>query len=146
MQDTENSYLISHLVLATGLTDRTIRNYIASGILQGEKIDGLWHFTPEQVEAFIRHPAVRPSILAKKNALVYDFLLNDRKTVPEACVILDLPDAEQKKLAEFFCYRISNGDYENIRFSFDGAGKTPRVILKGDTGEVLGLVNAYYES
>ncbi len=42
-----NYYLISHLVLSTGLTDRTIRNYIASGILQGEKINGLWHFTPE---------------------------------------------------------------------------------------------------
>ena len=146
MQDTGNYYLISHLVLATGLTDRTIRNYIASGILQGEKIEGLWHFTPEQVEAFIRHPAVRPSILAKKNALVYDFLLNDRKTEPEACVILDLPDAERKKLAEFFCYRISNGDFQNIRFSFDGVGKTPRVILKGDTSAVLQLVNAYYEN
>lgn len=144
MQDIGNYYLISHLVLATELTDRTIRNYIASGILQGEKIDGLWHFTPEQVEEFIRHPAVRPSILAKSNGLVYDFLLNDRKASQEACVILDIPGAEEKKLAEFFCYRISNGNYQNIQFSFDGVGNTPRVILKGDTSAVLPLVNAYY--
>ena len=144
MQDIGNYYLISHLVLATGLTDRTIRNYIASGILQGEKIDGLWHFTPEQVEEFIRHPAVRPSILSKNNGLVYDFLLNDRKKEPEACVILDIPEADRKTLAGFFSYRISEGNFRNIRFSFDGAGKTPRVILKGDAGEVLGLVNAYY--
>ena len=144
MQDIGNYYLISHLVLVTGLSDRTIRNYIASGILQGEKIDGLWHFTPEQVEAFIRHPAVRPSILAKKNSLVYDFLLNDRRKEPEACVILDLPVADRKTLAEFFCYRISEGNFRNIRFSFDGVGKTPRVILKGDAREVLTLVNAYY--
>ena len=33
----ENLYLISHLVLITGLTDRTIRNYIASGILKAKK-------------------------------------------------------------------------------------------------------------
>ena len=144
MQDIGNYYLISHLVLATGLTDRTIRNYIASGILQGEKIDGLWHFTPEQVEDFIRRPAVRPSILAKNNGLVYDFLLNDRKTGPEACVILDIPGVEKKKLAEYFCYHISESNYQNIRFSFDGVGHTPRVILKGDTWEVLRLVNAYY--
>ena len=78
-----NYYLISHLVLSTGLTDRTIRNYIASGILQGEKINGLWHFTPEQVEHFLRHPAVRPSILAKNNGLVYDFLLYTRKQPPK---------------------------------------------------------------
>ena len=144
MQDIGNYYLISHLVLATGLTDRTIRKYIASGILKGEKIDGLWHFTPEQVESFIRHPAVRPSILAKSNGLVYDFLLNDRKKEPEACMILDIPNADRKTLAEFFCCRISEGNYRNLRFSFDGVGKTPRVILKGDAREVLTLVNAYY--
>ena len=59
MEGSGKYYLISHLVLLTGLTDRTIRKYISSGILQGEKIDGLWHFTPEQVEGFVRHPAVR---------------------------------------------------------------------------------------
>lgn len=46
MEGSGKYYLISHLVLLTGLTDRTIRKYISSGILQGEKIDGLWHFTP----------------------------------------------------------------------------------------------------
>ena len=78
MQDTGAYYVINHLVMFTGLTDRTIRNYIATGILKGEKINGLWHFTPEQVDEFVRHPAVRPSILAKNNSLVYDFLLEDK--------------------------------------------------------------------
>ena len=59
-------------------------------------------------------------------------------------MILDLPEADRKTLAEFFCYRISEGNFRNIRFSFDGVGKTPRVILKGDAREVLTLVNAYY--
>ena len=54
MEGSGKYYLIRHLVLLTGLTDRTIRKYISSGILQGEKIDGLWHFTPEQVEAIER--------------------------------------------------------------------------------------------
>lgn len=136
-------YLISHLVLITGLTDRTIRNYIASGILQGEKINGLWHFTAEQVERFISHSAVRHSILAKNNALVYDFLLDYKKTAQEACIILDLPGMDKKEVAEFFCYRISNGGYSNIRFSFDGVEAVPRVILKGDMAQVLRLVNEF---
>jgi hypothetical protein len=72
-------YLIKHLTLFTGLTDRTIRNYLSMGLLQGEKINGLWHFTPEQVEAFISHPAVRPSIQAKHHGLVYDFLLEQKR-------------------------------------------------------------------
>ena len=79
MEDTGSYYLIRHLVLLTGLTNRTIRKYISSGILQGERINGLWHFTPEQMESFIRHTAVHPRILAKHHAAVYDFLLDDRK-------------------------------------------------------------------
>ena len=142
----ENLYLISHLTLITGLSDRTIRNYIASGILKGEKINGIWHFTPEEVDAFIKNPAVRPSIIAKNNSLVYDFMLNDSKKEEEACVILDLPKADIKETAEFFCYRISSGNFENINFSFDGYAKTPRIILKGKPSDVFGIIDEYYKS
>lgn len=145
MQDTGNYYVINHLKLFTGLTDRTLRNYLASGILQGEKIDGLWHFTPEQVEDFVRHPAVRPSIVAKNHGIVYDFLLEDKKEAEEACIILDMPDTDREAVAEFFCSRICQGDYRNIRFAFDGVSSTSRVILRGNATEVLQLVNAYHQ-
>ena len=36
-QATENYYTLGHIVQFTGLTDRTLRNYISMGILQGEK-------------------------------------------------------------------------------------------------------------
>lgn len=143
MENTGNYYLINHLVLITGLTDRTIRNYISSGILQGEKINGLWHFTPEQVENFICHPAVRPSILAKHHSAVYDFLVDNKKDNFEVCMILDIPGKSKKEIAEYFCYRISNENFRNIHFSFDGVAKTPRVILKGNATEVLQLVNDF---
>jgi len=139
-------YLIKHLTLITGLTDRTIRNYLTLGILQGEKINGLWHFTAEQVEEFLRHPAVRPSILAKHNSLIYDFLAASQKTANETCMILDLPGTDKKTVAEFFCYRICQGDFHHIHFSFDGVGSMPRVILKGDPAEVMHLANEFYQS
>lgn len=145
MDNTGNYYLINHLVLSTGLTDRTIRNYISNGILQGEKINGLWHFTPEQVEAFICHPAVRPSILAKQNSAIYDFLLDDKKENCGICIILDIPGKSKKDIAEYFCYRISNENFQNIHFSFDGVTKVPRVILKGSAEEVLRLVNGFMQ-
>lgn len=143
MEQAGNYYVLSHLTLLTGLTERTLRNYIALGLLSGEKINGMWHFTPEQVEQFLRHSAVRPSILAKQNALVYDFLLEEKKTKCEVCIILDVPGADRKTLAEFFCYRISSGDYQNIHFAFDGVGQVPRVILSGDADAVLRLVKEY---
>ena len=141
---TGNYYTIQHIVLITGLTDRTIRGYLATGLLEGEKINGLWHFTPEQVETFLRHPAVRPSILAKNNAIIYDFLAEDRKQDAEMCVILDLPGDNPKRIAEFFCYTISTGDFHDFRFAFDSAGGTPRVILKGDPQQIRALLDQYY--
>ncbi len=142
----EELYLISHITLITGLSDRTIRNYIASGILKGEKTNGIWHFTPEEVDAFIKNPAVRPSIVAKNNSVVYDFMLNDSKKEEETCVILDLPKCDIKETAEFFCYGISNGDYKDINFSFDGNYKTPRIIIRGKPSDVFGLIGDYYKS
>ena len=75
---TGNYYTLGHLTLFTGLTDRTLRNYLASGILQGEKINGVWHFTPEQAHALVTHPTARAAILAKNNAI----------TTPKSATIL----------------------------------------------------------
>lgn len=143
---TGNYYTIGHLTLFTGLSDRTIRTYLSSGILEGEKINNLWHFTPEQVDAFLRHPAVRPSITAKNNALIYDFLADTKKAASKSCVILDCPDCDEKELTAFFHHAIcSDPALHDFRFSFDSLSGTPRVILTGLTHQVLDLVNRYYE-
>ena len=137
-------YTIGHICQFTGFTDRTVRNYISMGILNGEKINGVWHFSPEQVEEFIRHPAVRPSLQAKRNGYVYDFIINQSQDKHRCCMILDFPGEEQKTISEYFCHTISTEDYHDIDFSFDGCASVPRVILRGDTGEVLRLVNGFY--
>ena len=143
MQDTNEYYLINQLSLITGLTDRTLRNYIPAGILEGEKVNGTWHFTIEQIEAFITHPSVRPSILAKNNSLVYDFLIERHEQRSEMCVILDIPGKNKNAISSYFCDRISNEDFHNIRFSFDGISDSARVILKGSTEDVQQLVNGF---
>ena len=144
MQDSGNYYVINHLVQFTGLTDRTLRSYIASGILQGEKINGMWHFTPEQTEAFIGHPAVRPSILARHHSQVYDFLLDMKKKESRICVVLDIPNGNQKETAEFFSYRINQAPQEDLRFSFHYRAPHARVIVTGSPGPVMALMDAYY--
>ncbi len=140
-----NYFTINHVVLLTGLSDRTIRNYISAGFLEGEKINGIWSFTSEQIQKFLVHPSVRPSIIAKNNSIVYDFLLEDKKTSAESCIILDLPDGNPKNISRFFCDAISNGGYKNVRFAFDQVSGVARVILKGYTADVLELVNRYYQ-
>lgn len=138
-------YTINHVSLITGLTSRTLRTYITMGLLHGEKINGLWHFTSDQVDAFIRHPKVLPSIQAKHNAIVYDFLMDNQKIIPEACMVLDLPGVDKKKTADFFCHQITNSGYTDIRFSFSSVNGSSRIILKGHPEDLMTLIKQYYQ-
>lgn len=86
----------------TGLNERTIRSYLASGQLHGTKESGAWQFTPEQFSDFLSQDMVRGSVQAKSNAIVYDFLATNRRASSAACLILDRPvsDGEESALRE----------------------------------------------
>lgn len=116
-------YTIEGVAAMTGLSVRTIRSYIASGQLVGEKIDGAWRFTLEQFVDFLNQDMVRQSVQAKANGMVYDFLLTGHRKEAEACVVWDWPVEggeqegtlreklmEQVNLLELKCsYRFENG-------------------------------------
>ena len=138
-------YLIAHIVLFTGLSERTVRHYLSLGVLQGEKINGLWHFTPEQVENFVNHPAVKPSIAAKKNAVIYDFLSDTFKKEDSVCIILDAPQADEKEMMEFFSYEIPRSDLHDFRMEYSTVAGIPRMILKGPAKETLALARKWME-
>ncbi len=55
-------YTIQDVALITGLTDRTLRNHLSQGNLMGEKKGGIWQFTLQQVNDFIKLPQVQPVI------------------------------------------------------------------------------------
>ena len=52
----ENKYDLNDLALMTGFTTRTLRNYLTQGLLEGEKENGVWQFTPEQLDRFSASP------------------------------------------------------------------------------------------
>ena len=140
-------YTIADVTKITGLSDRTIRSYISQNTLKGEKRNGTWQFTVEQLCDFMNDPNVMPGIRAKKNALVYDFLLQNRRSETAMCLMVDLPGRDSQAVSSFFCEAINGGGYESIRFSFDSlGGQTPRVILKGRPDQVLGLMQRFYEA
>lgn len=77
-------YNINEVAVMTGLSTRTLRNYLKMGVLDGEKIDGVWQFSEEHLGEFLRNPVAAPSIQAKRNALIFDFLA-DRKNRQTKC-------------------------------------------------------------
>lgn len=142
----KDAFSINDLAMITGLSTRTIRTYITAGFLSGEKIDGAWVFTHEQVLAFIENKAVQPSIKAKKNAIVFDFLGTKPYNNDKMCTILDLAAKEALTASVFFCEKISECSPEaELRFASDPVGTGVRLILSGSPKDVMNLMNQYYE-
>lgn len=136
-------YTIEQLSLITGLTTRTLRSYLKSGILQGGKETGIWQFTEQQASDFLLHPSVRPSIQAKQNAIVYDFLAGQDQTENESCILLNrtAEEAEARAMADFFCRETSK--LSHIRFAFSYASGKARYILKGAEGDIRSIMTRF---
>ncbi len=143
----EQKYTINQVSAMTGLSTRTIRNYLKSGLIDGEKTEGVWLFSAEDFANMLNNPAIKPSIKAKNNAVVFDFMADDRKKVNKICTILDLyaDDEEGAEISQFFCDAINN-DYgeADLTFKFEKYGRYIRIILSGGEDVVSDLINRYY--
>lgn len=138
-------YNINELALMTGFTTRTLRNYIKQGFLIGEKVDGAWRFSEENIHAFWQTPAVRAALQAKRNGIVCDFLSDRRKQTNAMCVILDLRAGleEARRVSDFFCDAVNTA--HDVQMAFTVEGGCVRVILSGVEDSVQPIIGAYYE-
>lgn len=141
----QDMYTINHVALMSGLSSRTIRNYMKMGFIEGEMINGVWHFSAEAVGDFFANPNVAPAIKAKRNALIFDFLADDAKQQDEMCTVIDQRAnlEEANAISEFFCDAINRAWAGVIRFGFSFNGNQARIILTGPEDAVQQLLTAY---
>lgn len=140
------SYSINELAMITSLTTRTLRNHLRQGALTGEKVDGAWTFTTEDITAFMAQPTIRQSIASRRNAVVFDFLADTYKRANRACLILDLPvaDDEGEAVSNFFCDSVNRiGADMELRVAREG--RMTRVILAGSEDAVMEIAGRYYQ-
>lgn len=138
-------YTLNDLALMTGLTTRTLRNYLKMGILKGERVEGIWNFTEEEIAEFFENSYVISGIQAKNRAIVFDFLAHNKKQDNEICTILDLhvQQEEAEEISAFFCEEVGKRE-ERIKLSFEKNGAYVRVILRGYEDSVMEILNKYY--
>ncbi|MBP3398222.1 MAG: MerR family transcriptional regulator [Erysipelotrichaceae bacterium] len=143
----DKTYTINELSTITGLTTRTLRNYIKDELLKGDKSTGQWLFSEENIHSFVSHPSVHPSIQAKNRAIVYDFLGNERKKNNEICTIMDfyISQDEANEIVQNICTHISTSNIENIRFSYECHDQYTRIILSGYAENILYITNMIYQ-
>lgn len=141
----KNYYSINELAVISGFTTRSLRSFISMGHLKGEKIDGIWQFTPEEIEAFLSNPNVAPGLKSKVNALVYDFLADSEKKSNEICSIMDyvMEEDEASELSDYFCDKMNNTS--NASFKLTKHGKNVRVIIKGPEDYVVDTIKGWYK-
>ena len=144
----QEMYTINHVALMSGLSSRTIRNSIKMGFIEGEMINGVWHFSAEDVGAFFANPNVAPAIQAKRNALIFDFLSDDYKKQDEMCTVIDhiATLEEANAMSEFFCDAINKEWSGVINFGFSFNGNRARAILTGPEDAVQQLLEDYHNA
>ncbi len=137
------TYSLADVAAMCGLSDRTLRNYLKQGLLEGGKTDKGYRFTAQQISDFFAHPTVAPAIRAKRNGVVFDFLAARRKQQSSVCVILDLPGTDGT-VAERFCEAFNQSDAdEKATFSLEHHKGCTRVILTGDPEVILLLAQTF---
>lgn len=124
-------YTINEISVMSGLSTRTIRNYLADGQIHGVKKDGKWCFSFEDYVNMLENPYIGPAIKAKSTAPVFDFIRNDKKTDNSVCMIIDrkVNGEEEQSLAEKLC-NLVNG-YGGVEFRYRKKKDHIRIVLAG---------------
>ena len=140
-------YTLNNIATMTGLTTRTLRNYLKMGLLMGEKVEGVWQFSEEQLYAFMDNPSVRQGMHAKQNAIVTDFLLMGGRKEDRTCVILDycMEWEDAKRVLDFFRDKINEQGEDELRFGMERHKKNVRLIISGSEAAVKEIMKCYYE-
>ncbi len=139
----ERKYNLNDLALMTGFTTRTLRNYLNQGLLNGEKTDGMWRFSAEEIDRFFREPFVKEGLRIKRSGIVFDFMADRNKKQARSCVILDVPASLKKgnEISAFFCDRMN--DAADVEFNYGWENGVCRVILSGAADPISEIMKAY---
>ncbi|MBK1810701.1 helix-turn-helix domain-containing protein [Clostridium sp. YIM B02505] len=92
MQELEKLYTVEDIANMTGLTTRTIRNYLKDGSLEGKKIGGQWRFNMKNIEKLFNNGNVSKDIQDDKKQQVLDFIdgvNTDMNGNIQICTIVD---------------------------------------------------------
>lgn len=137
-------FTLNELAKFTGLTTRTIRNYLNIGLIQGEKINGKWQFDEKELDRILTDPYIKLSIQSKKKGLVESFLLDDQKKTNEMCVILDsIQTTEERNTTIQFLNEFLNRSECSIHISFEQTKEHARLIVSGAEAAVLDFLMEY---
>lgn len=148
----EKHYSIADLALMTRLSTKTIRNYLKMGLLKGEKVDGTWLFSKNEIGDFFQERFVKGALEIKRNGQVLDFL-SGMQEKNKACLVFDREFVTHDELLVYITKFIeevnrmnSQGKEEGLDFSFwkDEQSNLARLTLIGNPLCLKELMNQFF--
>ena len=112
----EKLYTVKDVALMTGLTERTIRNYIKDGRLKGKKIGVQWRFTEEDINRLFEDENVSNKITESNHSKVLEFIKGEVEPNTGA-VVLNIPVTGKEEL-EGKLQRVIQLINENVNLKF----------------------------
>mgnify|MGYP001435681781 FL=1 len=114
----EKLYTVSDVAQMTGLTERTIRNYIKDGKLRGKKVGVQWRFTEEDIGNLFQDPSVSGEVMENNHEKVTRFI--KQKPIAETGAIIINEAVEDEKELEKKVEKIIDfvNQNKNFRFSY----------------------------
>ena len=138
----EKLYTVSDIAQITGLTERTIRNYIKDGKLQGKKVGVQWRFTEEDIGNLFEDSSVSSEVMENNYEKITKFI--KQKPIAGTGVVVVNEFAEDEKELEIKVNKIIDFINENkdFRFSYQyfKEDKIAQFILIGDIKLIEGFV------
>ncbi len=133
MLEYDKLYTVEDVAQKTGLTDRTIRNYLKDGRLKGKKIGGQWRFTADDIEALFRNPGEESS--GSGADAVFDAPCAQANPDVYTVVEYQCDQSAAKELSARICAEIDDPDnnFTGIKFDYiyNEKEKRARFTLRG---------------
>ena len=132
----KDKYSIEDVSKMSGLTTRTIRNYLKDGLVHATKEDGKWVFTSDEYLDMLSNSYILAAIKTKNNAQVFDFLADEKKKSDSVCLVIDriVSEEETEAFVSKVCSLQSEADGVEMRLKKKGANV--RIILTGPEAAV----------
>lgn len=135
----EKLYTVADVAQVTGMTSRTIRNYLKDGTLTGQKIGVQWRFTEDEIKKLFSRQTPGQS---SPTQIVRGFVGAQERKNAAFCALLDFPGVTELDGMEFYRKlqeKCSEG-IDAISYEYHDEGQLLRVAVSGDTEAVMDLL------
>lgn len=133
-------YTVADVAELTGLTSRTIRNYLKDGTLRGKKIGVQWRFTEEDINRLFSEVDKEGQKVMHTEDVISAFLKVTDKAQAKGCLLLDLPFLKQEDRLQYqrrFLQLVqeTKGDVLAVCDEISDEGFL-RIAVQGDTDKI----------